>query len=374
MKVLGVLIVVVCIVWCMVMTVWVIYGAVCAVRHDKKREAVMLVDGTTGNPMAEVGISVIACGCRGFVDVVERLSADYLFYEVIIVCDTYRTDGGRDILDHYSMVRVEADMGIEVCCGQVRAVYRSKERRYHRLVVVDYYGESEEEMYNCGLAVASYDYVIPVGRDVLLRSDALIMFNSALHDMDGGGMERRGAVVVGYSERVSSQTPFGVIRDAVSNVRVSVPLGRMIYGYRYVTMWRGDEVMALGGFVVRGGEAVSRGANLTHRIGMAGAVAEDEGRLMVRDVVWQRVAVRLFWCVWGLVAVWAIVERDMVVGEWLKWMLLMAYVTVMTTGSVALSIEVGRGYVSEQLRHRSLLAMLLYPLREFIWLWMPRRY
>ncbi|MBP3332183.1 MAG: hypothetical protein J6K90_06425 [Tidjanibacter sp.] len=371
---LSALLIAVCVIWSVVMTVWIICGVVCTVRNERRREAVMAVEQTTGNPMAEAGISVVVCGCRGFVDVAEHLSADYLFYEVILVCDTYRTVEGRELLEHYGMVRVEAEIESGRLCGDVRAVYRSKERRYRRLVVVDHHGEDEEEMLNCGLAVASYDYVIPVMKGVLLRPDALIMFNSALHEAVGCGVDKRNVVVAGCSERVSSQNSFEAIRDAVSNVRVAVRLGRRFYGYRYVAMWCSDRVRAAGGFVVRGGAAVCDMRKAEGGVKMIGAVAEDVGRLMIRDVEWQRGAVRFFWCIWGLVVLWEIIDNGGAVSERLRLVPLLAYVAVGASGAIALSVEASRGYVVDQLRYRALLTVLLYPLREFVWLWRSQRH
>ena len=85
-----------------------------------------------------IGISVLCSGVRAQEQVENLLSAEYAHYEVIVVLDSLRYPVEfAAFTARYRMIRVEYVLSEELPVTGVRALGRSRKRRFRRLVPVD---------------------------------------------------------------------------------------------------------------------------------------------------------------------------------------------------------------------------------------------
>lgn len=158
----------------------VLTGVVSACRFERLcQDRLPTVRGA--DAVFETGFSVVVVLDDSSVAEMERrMAMNYLNFEMVAVIDMVRNPSLCHILKRYSMVKVDYVPLSDVTSYGIRAVYRSRERRYHRLVIVDHSISTQANAYNCGVEMCGWDYVIPVGSSVFLRSDALNRFAVAL--------------------------------------------------------------------------------------------------------------------------------------------------------------------------------------------------
>ena len=112
-----------------------------------------------------IGISVLCSGVRVQEQVENLLSAEYAHYEVIVVLDSLRYPVEfAAFTARYRMIRVEYVLSEELPVTGVRALGRSRKRCFRRLVLVDRVFDGAAGDLDAAAAVATYDYLLPVGR------------------------------------------------------------------------------------------------------------------------------------------------------------------------------------------------------------------
>ena len=123
-----------------------------------------------------VGCSVICSGVRELQHIKELLSQRYDHYEVVIVLDgeVYGVQM-RSIIEHYHMVKVNCPQCEELPSATIRQLYRSRQRSYRRLIVVDRAAISPYHDLDAATAVASYNYLLPIGPRTHLCHKAIEM-------------------------------------------------------------------------------------------------------------------------------------------------------------------------------------------------------
>lgn len=134
------------------------------------------------DPMCEIGVSLL---CGGVVDLnyVERLlSLDYVRYEVVVTADGERDELFGALLKKYSMIRVNLPHIDYTLQASTRQLFRSRQRRYRRLVVVDSAASDLFQQLNCGLAVCSFDRVVPLENGCMPRPESLRTMVAELHE------------------------------------------------------------------------------------------------------------------------------------------------------------------------------------------------
>lgn len=128
-----------------------------------------------------VGISAVCTGVSDMEHIASLLGAEYGRYELVVVLDAQLSpDEFRGIAEHYGMIRVDCAMSDELPSARVRALYRSRRRNYRRLILVDRRRQSPYDDLDAGAAVATYDYIMPLGPDTRLASDAVEMAAAAI--------------------------------------------------------------------------------------------------------------------------------------------------------------------------------------------------
>ena len=139
--------------------------------------------GYGSEAMSQTGVSVVVSGAQSEREIEERLSSEYWRYEVIVVLDSTR-DGRllSRLCRKYSMIRVSFPTDGDLKIDGVPLLYRSRQRRYRRLVLIDRLHRSRADDWNCGVAIASFDCIIPLESDRFLTSEALPRWVMELHE------------------------------------------------------------------------------------------------------------------------------------------------------------------------------------------------
>lgn len=148
------------------------------------------IHGCGSDPICEEGVSVIASGFSGLDQIERRLSLDYGRFEVIVLADSSCDAGFGELLAKYSMTQMNEVPLDELPCGRCRGLYRSRQRRYRRLVVIDRERTTLCDDFNCGVAAAAFEWIVALDKECELDTRALQhLIIGAL-----GGCERMSAV------------------------------------------------------------------------------------------------------------------------------------------------------------------------------------
>ena len=143
-------------------------------RRDAQRRLLLMRGcgtgrcGTADETAAETGISVLCSGCDGIEQVERLLDTEYARYETVLALDAAACpELFKTLVSRYRMIRVNP-----ACCGTIRGLYRSRQRGYRRLVIVDRTGGTSYDDFDAAAAVAAHDYLLPLPHGCRLRPDA----------------------------------------------------------------------------------------------------------------------------------------------------------------------------------------------------------
>ena len=121
-----------------------------------------------------VGCSVVCTSVSEITHITRLLGQEYGRYEVIVVLDAaLHSEAFEGLVRHFKMVRVNCSSTHELPTVSITQLYRSRQRSYRRLILVDAPHRSAYNDMNAGVMVASYDYILPIGGTALLRPRAI---------------------------------------------------------------------------------------------------------------------------------------------------------------------------------------------------------
>lgn len=144
------------------------------VRGRNKRLLLAGTYGTTSDAPDGIGISVLCSGVRTLEQIENLLAVEYARYEVVVVLDALRYSAEFSALAvRYRMIRVEYVPSGELPVQGVRALGRSRKRRFRRLVLVDRVQDTPQGDFDAAAGVAAYDYLLPVHEGQYLLPDAV---------------------------------------------------------------------------------------------------------------------------------------------------------------------------------------------------------
>ncbi|SDW73228.1 glycosyltransferase family 2 protein [Aequorivita viscosa] len=130
------------------------------------------------SPKKAPGISVVAGAYNEEVIIIDSvnslLSLNYPNFEVVIVNDG-SVDKTLDLLiNHFHLEEIPFPYVQNIRCRPVKRIFRSTNRAYSRLTVVDKEnGGTKADAMNAGINVAKYDYFINTDVDCILAKDTL---------------------------------------------------------------------------------------------------------------------------------------------------------------------------------------------------------
>ena len=145
--------------------------------HYKHKNSFGDISRLMASPMAP-GITIIAPAYNEGLTIVENvrslLSLHYVNYEVMVVNDGSRDDTLAKLIEAYDLERVERAIDPEWPCKPLRGIYKSKQRSFSKLTVIDKENGGKSDALNTGIHLSEQKYVGCIDVDCLLVPDALL--------------------------------------------------------------------------------------------------------------------------------------------------------------------------------------------------------
>lgn len=102
------------------------------------------------------------------------LSLRYVNYEVMVVNDGSKDDTLQKMIDAYDLEKIDCKIDPNWKSKPIRGVYKSKQRSFSKLTVVDKENGGKSDALNTGMALSENQYVGCIDVDCLLLPDALL--------------------------------------------------------------------------------------------------------------------------------------------------------------------------------------------------------
>lgn len=202
-------------------------GTVSILRWQNRWRLMRRAYGYGSDPLCEIGITLVASDYTDLEQVERRLDTEYARWEVVLVADSSQHADFDRLLARYDMIGVDYDGCGELPCSGVAKLYRSRKRRYRRLVVVERGRTRLCDDFNCGANVATYEHIVALDRYTELTAEAAEKWVVRMQEFGHGevgvmcGMGSgprsgiRGALAVAASAGWGAADGVGVGRDAV---------------------------------------------------------------------------------------------------------------------------------------------------------------
>lgn len=142
----------------------------------KKSNSFVDFNSLLSSPMAP-GISIIAPAYNESKTIVDNINAllslHYGVFEVIVVNDGSKDDSLEKVIKEYELEKVDFAVNHQLKTQEVRAVYRSTNKAFRFLTVVDKENGGKADSLNVGLNISQYDYFVAIDVDSVIEPDAL---------------------------------------------------------------------------------------------------------------------------------------------------------------------------------------------------------
>jgi len=123
-------------------------------------------------------VSIIAPAFNESKTIVENiralLSLYYHNYEVVLVNDGSTDNSLELVIKAYDLELVDFAIGNRIESEHVRGIYKSRNRSFDKLVVVDKVNGGKADSLNAGINAATKDYFVAIDVDSIIQSDALL--------------------------------------------------------------------------------------------------------------------------------------------------------------------------------------------------------
>ena len=124
------------------------------------------------------GISLVAPAYNEELTIIDNvkslLSIMYNNFEVIIINDGSKDSTLAKLIPAFDLVKVEYDLQNTVATKPVRGIYKSRNRAFRKLVVVDKENGGKADALNVGLNLSKKDLVACIDVDCIIEQDALL--------------------------------------------------------------------------------------------------------------------------------------------------------------------------------------------------------
>jgi poly-beta-1,6-N-acetyl-D-glucosamine synthase len=124
------------------------------------------------------GISLIAPAYNEGLTIIDNvkslLSIMYNNYEVVIINDGSKDDTLKKMIEGFDLVPVPFDLQLQLKTKPVRGIYKSKNRAFRKLTVVDKENGGKADALNVGLNVSKKELVACIDVDCIIEPDALL--------------------------------------------------------------------------------------------------------------------------------------------------------------------------------------------------------
>jgi cellulose synthase/poly-beta-1,6-N-acetylglucosamine synthase-like glycosyltransferase len=146
-------------------------------RKYLRKNSYVDYNSIVSSPIAPT-LSVIAPAfneSRTIIDNVRTLlSLYYNNYEVIIVNDGSTDDSLEKLVEAYELEKVNYYFDYKLPCNRIRGVYKSQNRSFKKLTVIDKVNGGKADSLNAGLNVSKNNLVVSIDADSIMEPDALL--------------------------------------------------------------------------------------------------------------------------------------------------------------------------------------------------------
>jgi biofilm PGA synthesis N-glycosyltransferase PgaC len=153
-----------------------IFSAI-SLRKYLRKNSYVDYNSIVSSPLAP-SLSVIAPAyneSRTIVDNIRTLlSLYYKNYEVFVINDGSSDDTLEKIMEAYELEKVNYYFDYRLPCERIRGVYKSQNRSFKRLTVIDKQNGGKADTLNAGLNVCRNDLVVSIDADSIMEPDALL--------------------------------------------------------------------------------------------------------------------------------------------------------------------------------------------------------
>ncbi len=153
-----------------------IFSAISLRRYLRKNSYVDY-NSIVSSPLAP-SLSVIAPAYNESPTIIDNirtlLSLYYNNYEVVVVNDGSSDDSLEKMIGHYELEKVNYYFDYRLPCKRIRGVYKSKNRSFKKLTVIDKPNGGKADSLNAGLNVIRNDLVVSIDADSIMEPDALL--------------------------------------------------------------------------------------------------------------------------------------------------------------------------------------------------------
>ena len=145
--------------------------------HYKRANSAVNYDILLSDPNAP-SISILAPAYNESKTIVDNvnalLSIHYNNFEVIVINDGSTDDSLSKLIQEYELKSIDFAVNSIIPTKEIRAVYRSKNRAFRLLTVVDKYNGGKADSLNAGLNIAQHDLFVAIDVDSVIEPDALL--------------------------------------------------------------------------------------------------------------------------------------------------------------------------------------------------------
>jgi cellulose synthase/poly-beta-1,6-N-acetylglucosamine synthase-like glycosyltransferase len=145
--------------------------------HYRNKNSFTDVSKIMASPLAPT-ITIIAPAYNEGLNIVENirslLSLQYVNYDLMVVNDGSTDDTLHKLITAYDLVKTNEKIDPDWKSKPVRGLYKSKNKAFSKLTVVDKVNGGKSDALNTGIALSTSKYVGCIDVDCLLRPDALL--------------------------------------------------------------------------------------------------------------------------------------------------------------------------------------------------------
>ena len=153
-----------------------IFSAI-SLRKYLRKNSYVDYNSIVSSPLAPT-LSVIAPAYNESHSIIDNirtlLSLYYNNYEVVVVNDGSSDDSLEKIIGHYELEKVNYYFDYRLPCKRIRGVYKSQNRSFKKLTVIDKANGGKADSLNAGLNVIRNDLVVSIDADSIMEPDALL--------------------------------------------------------------------------------------------------------------------------------------------------------------------------------------------------------
>lgn len=129
------------------------------------------------SPLAPT-ITIIAPAYNEGLTIVENvrslLSLQYVNYEVMVVNDGSKDDTLQKLIEGYDLEKIDKSIDPNIKSKQIRGIYKSTQRSFSKLTVVDKLNGGKSDALNAGIYLSESKYVGCIDVDCLIQPDSLL--------------------------------------------------------------------------------------------------------------------------------------------------------------------------------------------------------